>query len=101
MQTYNSPPKNPVAMGRVRIGAIALRLVKRSLQLRLFRRCTIWCPTWTGLSFALLLLVALISAWFNYGESYLAFTQRSPAEILVVEGWIGRKGVSAAADEFK
>jgi DUF218 domain len=101
MQTHESPRKNPAAIGSVRIGAIAFKLVKWPLQLRLFRRCMIWCPTWTGLWFALLLCVALVAAWVNYGESYLAFTQRSPAEILVVEGWIGRKGVGAAVDEFK
>jgi hypothetical protein len=93
MQTHISPRKNPAPIGRVRIGAVAFNLVKWALQLRLFRRYTFWCPTWTGLSFALLLFVALIAAWFNYGESYLALTKRSTAEILVVEGWIGRKGV--------
>jgi hypothetical protein len=101
MQTHKSPRKNLVAIGCVRVRAIAFKLVKWPLQLRLVRRCTIWCPTWTGSSFALLIFVALAGAWFNYGESYLAFTQRSRADILVVEGWIGRKGVSAAADEFK
>jgi hypothetical protein len=101
MQTHKSPRKNPAAIGRVRIEAIASKLIKWLLQLRLFRRCTIWCATWTGLTFALLVFVAAFAAWLNYGESYLAFTQRSPADILVVEGWIGRKGVGAAVDEFK
>jgi hypothetical protein len=101
MQTHKSPRRNSAAIGGVRIGAIAFRLDKWLVQLRLFRRCTIWCPTWTSLWFALLLFGAVVAAWFNYGESYLACTQRSPAEILVVEGWIGRKGVGAAADEFK
>jgi DUF218 domain len=101
MQTHKSPRKNLFAIGRVRIGAIAFKLVKWPLQLRLFRRCSTWCPTWTGSSLALLIFVALVAACFNYGESYLVFTQRSPADVLVVEGWIGRKGVGAAAGEFK
>ena len=39
--------------------------------------------------------------WFNYGELFLALTHRLPAEVLVVEGWIGREGVRAAVDEFE
>ena len=36
------------------------------------------------------------------GESFLSHTQRLPAaELLVVEGWIGREGVRAAATEFR
>jgi DUF218 domain len=101
MRTHKSPRKNLAETGRVRVGAIAFKLVKWSLQLRLFRRFTTWCLTWAGLSFALLIFVALVAAWFNYGESYLASTQRSPADTLVVEGWIGRKGVDAAVDESK
>ncbi|MFY9986432.1 MAG: ElyC/SanA/YdcF family protein [Chthoniobacterales bacterium] len=42
-----------------------------------------------------------VAAWFTYGESFLAVTHRAPADILVVEGWIGRKGICAAVDEFK
>jgi hypothetical protein len=39
---------------------------------------------------------------FLAGESFLSDTQRLPtAEILVVEGWIGREGVRAAATEFR
>ena len=101
MQTHKSPRKKLAAIETVPIGAIAFKSVKCFLQLRLFRRCTVWCPTWTSLSFALLIFVAAFAAWFNYGESYLALTQRAPAEILVVEGWIGLKGVGAAVDEFK
>ena len=32
---------------------------------------------------------------------FLSLTERRPAEILVVEGWIGRDGVRAAATEFE
>jgi hypothetical protein len=72
-----------------------------ALRLRLFRRSTVLCPTWPG-SFCIgFVLFLLISAWFTCGESYLAETHRSEADILVVEGWIGRKGISAAVQEFE
>jgi DUF218 domain len=48
-----------------------------------------------------LLVLAPIAVWFLYGESYLAKTHRSHADVLVVEGWIGRTGLRAAADEFE
>jgi uncharacterized SAM-binding protein YcdF (DUF218 family) len=38
---------------------------------------------------------------FWAGESFLSLTDRLPAEVLVVEGWIGRNGVRAAASEFE
>ena len=43
----------------------------------------------------------LVAAWLTYGESYLAVTDRSQADILVLEGWIGRQGIRAAVDEFE
>jgi hypothetical protein len=39
--------------------------------------------------------------WWFRGESFLSLTRRQPAEILVVEGWIGIEGMRAAAAEFK
>lgn len=39
--------------------------------------------------------------WFTFGESFLSSTRRLPAEILVVESWIGYAGIRAAAVEFK
>lgn len=68
--------------------------------MRLFRQRTIMCPTWTGLLAIALLLFAPIVTWFLYGESYLSETHRSQADILVVEGWIGRAGLRAALEEF-
>ena len=69
--------------------------------LRLFRRYTILCPTWTGSLCISSILFIVVAAWFNYGETYLAVTNRAPADILVVEGWIGRNGIRAAVDEFE
>lgn len=78
-----------------------IKSVKWALRLRFFRRCTILFPTWAG-SFCLgVILFMLVAAWLTYGESYLAVTDRSQADILVLEGWIGRQGIRAAVDEFE
>jgi hypothetical protein len=49
----------------------------------------------------ILLLVIPTVWWFLCGESFLSLTDRLPAEVLVVEGWIGASGVRAAAAEFR
>jgi hypothetical protein len=70
-------------------------------KLRLFRRRTVWWPTWLG-SFCIVALLAIFGVWWwNRGESFLSLTRRLPAEVLVVEGWIGRDGLRAAATEFE
>src|SRR5580704_16646146 len=71
------------------------------IPLRLFQRRTLWWPTWSGLICLATLLVVPIVWWCFCGESFLSSTSRLSAEILVVEGWIGRDGVRAAAIEFK
>jgi uncharacterized SAM-binding protein YcdF (DUF218 family) len=38
--------------------------------------------------------------WWFKGESILSLTERVPAEVLVVEGWIGLQGIEAAKVEF-
>ena len=47
------------------------------------------------------LLLTSVVGWFAYGESFLSLTQRLPADVLVVEGWIGRAGIRAAVAEFE
>jgi hypothetical protein len=69
-------------------------------RLRFFRRRTIPCPTWTGWFCLIAILVLFLYAGFIFGESFLAETDRVPADTLVVEGWIGRRGLQAAVDEF-
>ena len=69
--------------------------------LRLLQRRTIWFPTLWGSPCLIALLVAPVAWWWSCGESFLSLTRRSPAEVLVVEGWIGRDGVHAAEAEFK
>jgi hypothetical protein len=70
-------------------------------RLSLVRRHTVWCPT----SFGSLCIVGLLAIpvcwWWSCGEAFLCSTSRLPAEVLVVEGWIGRNGVRAAAAEFE
>ena len=70
------------------------------LKLRFIRRRTLWFPTWLGF-FCIFSLLAVPAIWWcRYGESFLSLTQRQPAEVLVVEGWIGPDGIRAAAAEF-
>jgi len=66
----------------------------------LFRRRTFWVPTWLG-CLALLAALALpgIGWWFR-AEGFFSLTERQPAEVLIVEGWIGIEGVTAAKEEF-
>ena len=68
---------------------------------RLFERRTLWWPTRLGALCIILLLGVPAGWWFMYGESFLSLTDRLPAQVLVVEGWIGTDGVRAAAAEFR
>jgi hypothetical protein len=47
------------------------------------------------------LFVAPVILWARFGESYLARTERVPADTLVVESWIQEDGLHAAAAEFR
>jgi hypothetical protein len=77
------------------------RLFKWFARLRVVRRRTVWCLTWVGFLCILTILAGLAAVWISCGESYLTVTCRTEADILVVEGWIGRQGIAAAADEFQ
>jgi hypothetical protein len=70
-------------------------------RLRLFQRRAVCCPTLFGSFLILTLLVIPVAWWFARGESFLSLTERLPAKVLVVEGWIGYEGVRAAAAEFE
>jgi uncharacterized SAM-binding protein YcdF (DUF218 family) len=66
----------------------------------LFRRRMVLFPTLLGWTCLLALAAAVVSLWCFDGESFLSLTERRPAEILVVEGWIGATGLRGAAAEF-
>jgi hypothetical protein len=67
----------------------------------LFRRRTVWLPTLLGWICLLFLFGGLGVLWWVNAESLLSPTERLPAEVLVVEGWIGKQGVLAGGEEFR
>ena len=70
--------------------------------MRLVQRRTLWWPTWKGwlLLCGLILLPPIV--WGIWGERYLAASSKAEgAEVLVVEGWIGRVALAGAAEEFE
>ena len=67
---------------------------------RLFQRRSIWWPTLLGWAGLLIAMGIPLLIWAFQGEAFLSRTQRQPADILVVEGWIGIEGVKAAKAEF-
>jgi len=65
----------------------------------IIRSAAKWFPALFG-ALAVVLLVAGI--WLCvYGEAYFSLTHRLPADVLIVEGWIGSEGIRAAAAEFE
>jgi hypothetical protein len=102
------PADHPANKNRVGVGDESagkanpfLKLGEWSWRLRFFRRRTILCPTWTGWFTLIAILVLFLYACFFFGESFLTETDRVPADTLVLEGWIGRRGLEAAVEEFK
>ena len=67
----------------------------------LVERRSIWWRILRASFYAVLLLGIPIGWLCSCGESYFSLTRRLPAEVLVVEGWIGDDGVHAAAKEFE
>ena len=71
------------------------------MTLSLFKRRTIWWPTWRGWA-GLSLIFGIFAVWWYFeAEPFLSQTERQPADILVVEGWIGIDGITAAKAEFE
>ena len=70
------------------------------MSVRLFQRRNLWCPTFLGWIVLLLLFGAPFLLWWFKGEAYFSLTERQPATVLIVEGWIGVEGVQAAKQEF-
>jgi hypothetical protein len=71
------------------------------MSFRLAHRRTVWLPTLLGWACFLAVVVAVFSFGWLHAESFLSPTHRLPAEVLVVEGWIGNEGIDAAGAEFR
>jgi hypothetical protein len=73
-----------------------------AMESHLVKRRKVWRRILSG-SLCIVLVVAIPGViWLcTFGESFFSLTQRVPAEVLVVEGWIGPEGLRAAAAEFK
>lgn len=66
----------------------------------LFQRRTIWWPSFPGWAALFLAFSAPLLLWGWRGESFLALTERQPADVLVFEGWVGTEGLRTAKVEF-
>jgi DUF218 domain-containing protein len=67
---------------------------------RLAHRRMVLLPTLFGWAIIFSAATTGILLWWFKGEAFLSRTERLPAAALVVEGWIGPEGISAAAKEF-
>ncbi len=68
---------------------------------RVFQHRTIWWPTRLGWLILFIVFGIPLIYWVFFGETFLSVTAREPADVLVVEGWIGLDGVHAAKVEFE
>jgi len=68
---------------------------------RLIHRRTLWWPTLLGWGLIGVVIVTPLVWWWFKGEDFLSATHRLSAEVLVVEGWIGRENLEAAKTEFE
>jgi DUF218 domain len=68
---------------------------------RLIQRRTLWWPTLLGWVLIGVVIVTPLVWWWFKGEDFLSATHRLPAEVLVVDGWIGRQNLEAAKTEFE
>ncbi|HEU5080690.1 MAG TPA: YdcF family protein [Opitutaceae bacterium] len=72
----------------------------RAAQLFVQRKSVLW-PTKVAWLCAAALIAFGLGAWWIEADNFLSCTRRVPADVIVVEGWIGVKGVQAAAREFE
>lgn len=71
------------------------------MKIRLFeRRMLPWPTVWGWLGF-FLLIGTPIGWWIFAGEGFFRVTQRLPAEVLIIEGFVHDEGVRAAKIEFE
>lgn len=71
------------------------------MSFRLFQKRVVIFPTFLGWIVLLILIASAFLLWWFRGESFLSGTHRLPAEVLVVEGWIGPEGIGEARLEFE
>jgi uncharacterized SAM-binding protein YcdF (DUF218 family) len=67
----------------------------------LFRRRTVWVPTWFGLLCFAVVFGGVIAWWCFGAEAFLSTSNPEEADVLVVEGWIDALGVQAAAQLYR
>jgi hypothetical protein len=61
---------------------------------------TILLPTLFGWGCLFIAALLISGVWVLKGEAFLCITDRMPARVLVVDGWISVQGIRAAKDEF-
>jgi hypothetical protein len=66
----------------------------------LFQRRTVWWPTRLGWICFFLAPIGALMLWLLFGEAFLAVTDKSDPDTLLVEGWVGKEGITAAKAEF-
>ena len=71
------------------------------MKIALFKKRLVPFPTLTGWFFFVIIAGLPLLWWALRAEAFLSLTERRPAEILVVEGWIGIEGIMAAKTEFE
>jgi uncharacterized SAM-binding protein YcdF (DUF218 family) len=67
----------------------------------LLTKRTVYCPTALGWLLLISLVSLPIAGWTLFGETFLSQTDRKPAKVLIVEGWITDDALISAADEFR
>jgi uncharacterized SAM-binding protein YcdF (DUF218 family) len=67
----------------------------------LIRRRTVWLPTLLGWAVLSILFITPLVLWWFQGEAFFSRTDRVPADVLVVEGWVGMECPQAVAAEFE
>jgi len=71
------------------------------MNLPLARRRQVWWPTWAGWGCLFLVAASATALWWFRAERFFSMTEREPADVLVVESWIGFEGLAAAKEEFQ
>lgn len=71
------------------------------MTISLIKKRLVPVPTFAGWALILIVAGSPLLWWFFRGEAFFCLTERQPAEVLAVEGWIGIEGIRAAKAEFE